>query len=196
MTIAKVSVGPGESYRNKKTGRVVTLGVNESIHALRTDLFEKIHTGGTISGSAETIADIRKAMDDMRRAPHFLDATPYLRALDAARVPTITISDDYRLWPTPKSDIPAFVEPERPAEPKPEPDSPAVAVLRRLLEDREARVEDYEDDIEDLDERIKELETQLQAARDDREHKRRCASAAEDAVNEIRANIVALGGEV
>lgn len=99
----------------------------------------------------------------------------------------------------PEPVIPAFVEPERPAapvEPTPEPDTPAVALLRKLLNDRKAVVEGFEDDIEDSLEDIADLEKLLAEARAELEHEKTCAAQAQAEVDQITADIVKLGGVV
>lgn len=108
-------------------------------------------------------------------------------------------------WPSPsrffvpEPIIPAFVAPERPApspEPEPVADSPAVAVLRRLLDDRQRVLANYEGDIEESLEHIADLEADLANARADLEHEKTCAAAAQTEVDQIKADIVKLGGTV
>lgn len=95
--------------------------------------------------------------------------------------------------------IPAFVEPERPAEPeapKPEPDSPAVTMLRSLLADRQEVLSDYEDQIKASLSAIKDTEQELAEMRADLEHEKTCAAAAQAEVDAVKADIVKLGGVI
>lgn len=205
MSTATFSVGPGESYRHKATGRMTTLVPGNNTKILSAQHFEKVPSGaaphdvavgyhGRAGGnwnapnSKQIADDIRNMRDDILREPYWL-----------------TYGDLHAGWNSPrhlfnpggpKTDIPAFVEPERPAEPKPEPDSPAVAMLRRLLEDREARVRDYEEEVEGLQQAIEDIEESLETCRGNLDHRQACADAASDEVEQIREQIVALGGSV
>lgn len=127
--------------------------------------------------------------DEIRRAKE--------RALSEAIWGTRFPSGGILHWPSPKpSVIPVFVEPERPAPEQPETDTPAVAVLKTLLAQREAVLEGYEYDIESTQSEIEDLERQLTDLRADLQHATNCAEAAEEEVEQIKSDIITLGGSV
>lgn len=89
-----------------------------------------------------------------------------------------------------------FVEPERPAEPQPEPDSPAVAMLRPLVADRKRVAEEYEQTIENTEEEIRDLEQELIETKARLEHERNCLTKAQTELKDAEEAIVKLGGTV
>lgn len=111
-------------------------------------------------------------------------------------------------WPSPKkeSPFPAFVAPERPAEPeapKPEPDTPAVAALKALLADRQREVGKRKADVgfekenvADCAEALVEAERALATSKQDLAHAETVLAAATAEVDAIVSDIEKLGGKV
>lgn len=97
------------------------------------------------------------------------------------------------------SPFPAFVAPERPAEPeapKPTPDTPAVATLKALLADRQGEVFSRRLTVMSVTEEVVRLEEELARERKDLAHAETVLAAAETEVNAIVADIEKLGGTV
>lgn len=95
-----------------------------------------------------------------------------------------------------KSPFPAFVAPERPAEPAPTPDTPAVATLKALLADRRKVLDNAQEEVDASLEAIQDLEEELAGLRKELEHDRNVVGAASKEVHTIIADIVKLGGKV
>lgn len=142
-------------------------------------LFGKYATGGVVTSNIDPEA-VRSAFG-MPHPCEFMVPTRIYRTFGMKMTPTIAST---------------FVEPERPAEPQPEPDSPAVAMLRPLVIDRKNVAQSYEYQITATEEEIENLEKELIETKARLEHERNCKAKAEAELKDAEEAIVKLGGTV
>lgn len=100
-------------------------------------------------------------------------------------------------WPSPQPRIaiPELVVPPVPEEPKPEPESASVQVLRGLLEKREAAVREADARIKSRFAQIEEAEKRAADLRTRNEEDGRLVAAANEAIDQIRVDIRSIGGQ-
>lgn len=203
-------IKPGGRYKLDPNGPVYE---NTLPHAIIVDR-QPIHVGGRVEGDpidllqkrAESFFDL-PVVFDIDRLPFDTVFLNGMYGKMAARpsaagrwMPTLCSSLG-EPWPSPKKDspFPAFVAPERPAEPeapKPTPDTPAVATLKALLADRQGEVFSRRLTVMSVTEEVARLEEELVRERKDLAHAETVLAAAETEVNAIVSDIEKLGGTV
>lgn len=197
-------IKPGDRYKLEPTGPTYENTLPHDIIVDRQPIF----VGGRVEGDPIDLLEKRTSpflkptievvFDTGGRFPGLFSDAARKRMDDAINAAILGKS---ALWPSPKkeSPFPAFVAPERPAEPeapKPEPDTPAVATLKALLADRQREVGRRKATVDDDRMRAEALEEELVEARKDLAHSETVLKVAEDQVKFIIADIEKLGGTV